>query len=85
MNVSVMIPESAGRETIRRLRESAEVRTRESLFGGGIISDDNKIILLLGEDPEKGLTLAISSDHVGLVRFGKSYFEYLWESSKPVH
>jgi HTH-type transcriptional regulator, sugar sensing transcriptional regulator len=84
VNVSVMLPESAGRETIRRLRESAQVRTRESLFGGGIISDDNQIILLLGEDPEKGLTLAISSDHVGLVRFGKSYFEYLWESSKPV-
>jgi len=32
----------------------------------------------------KGLTLAISSDHIGLVRFGKSYFEYLWESSKPL-
>jgi HTH-type transcriptional regulator, sugar sensing transcriptional regulator len=84
VNVSVMLPETAGRETIKRLRESAQVRTRESLFGGGIISDDNRIILLLGEDPEKGLTLAISSDHIGLVRFGKSYFEYLWESSKPV-
>lgn len=84
VRVSVMIPESSGRETVRRLRESAEVRTRESLFGGGIISDDNRIVLLLGEDPEKGLTLAISSDHIGLVRFGKSYFEYLWEGSKPV-
>jgi HTH-type transcriptional regulator, sugar sensing transcriptional regulator len=84
VNVSVMLPETAGRETIARLRESAKVRTRESLFGGGIISDDNRIVLLLGEDPEKGLTLAISSDHIGLVRFGKSYFEYLWESSKPV-
>jgi HTH-type transcriptional regulator, sugar sensing transcriptional regulator len=84
VNVSVMLPDSASRETIKRLRESSQIRTRESLFGGGIISDDNQIILLLGEDPEKGLTLAISSDHIGLVRFGKSYFEYLWESSKPV-
>jgi len=83
VNVSIMLPETTSRETIRRLREAAQVRTRESLFGGGIISDDNQIILLLGEDPEKGLTLAISSDHIGLVRFGKSYFEYLWESSKP--
>ena len=84
VSVSVMIPETASRETIKRLRDSAQVRTRESLFGGGIISDDNRIVLLLGEDPEKGLTLAISSDHIGLVRFGKSYFEYLWESSRPV-
>ena len=84
VNVSVMIPENSGRDTIKRLRGSAQVRTRESLFGGGIISDDNRIILLLGGDADKGLTLAISSDHIGLVRFGKSYFEYLWESSKPV-
>jgi HTH-type transcriptional regulator, sugar sensing transcriptional regulator len=84
VNVSVMLPESAGREVVRGLSRYARVRTRESLFGGGIISDDNRIVLLLGEDPEKGLTLAISSDHIGLVRFGKSYFEYLWESSKPV-
>jgi len=41
-------------------------------------------VILLGEDPQKGLTLAISSDHIGLVKFGKSYFEYLWESSKPL-
>lgn len=84
VNVSVMIPENSSRDTIKRLRGSAQVRTRESLFGGGIISDDNRIILLLGADADKGLTLAISSDHIGLVRFGKSYFEYLWESSKPV-
>jgi HTH-type transcriptional regulator, sugar sensing transcriptional regulator len=83
VSVSVMLPETTSRETIKRLRGIAQVRTRESLFGGGIISDDNQIILLLGEDPEKGLTLAISSDHVGLVKFGKNYFEYLWESSKP--
>jgi len=38
---------------------------------------------LLGEEPEKGLTLAISSRHAGLVKFGKSYFEFLWENSKP--
>ncbi|HEX9196555.1 MAG TPA: helix-turn-helix domain-containing protein [Candidatus Bathyarchaeia archaeon] len=84
VNVSIMLPETTSRETIRRLKGAAEVRTRESLFGGGIISDDNQIIILLGEDPEKGLTLAISSDHIGLVKFGKSYFEYLWDSSKPV-
>ena len=84
IRVSVMMPASTSRDTIKRLKGLAEVRTREQMFGGGIISDDNRIVILLGEDPEKGLTLAISSDHIGLVRFGKSYFGYLWESSKPV-
>ena len=84
VRVSVMMPASTARETLGKLKGLAEVRTREQMFGGGIISDDNEIIILLGEDPGRGLTLAISSDHIGLVRFGKSYFEYLWESSKPV-
>jgi HTH-type transcriptional regulator, sugar sensing transcriptional regulator len=84
VNVSVMLPETTSGETVRRLKGLVQVRTREQMFGGGIISDDNQILILLGEDPEKGLTLAISSDHIGLVRFGKSYFEYLWESSKAV-
>src|SRR5205809_1728974 len=84
VNVSVMLSLETSRETVRQLKGLAQVRTREQMFGGGIISDDNQIIILLGEDPEKGLTLAISSDHIGLVRFGKSYFEYLWESSKPI-
>src|SRR6266851_4386159 len=83
VNVSVMVPQTTSRETIRKLKGLAQVRTREQMFGGGIISDDNQIIILLGEDPQKGLTLAISSDHIGLVKFGKGYFEYLWESSKP--
>jgi HTH-type transcriptional regulator, sugar sensing transcriptional regulator len=83
VKIFVMLPETANKELIRKLRAVVEVKTRQQMFGGGIISDDNQIILLLGEEPEKGLTLAISSEHIGLVRFGKSYFEYLWESSKP--
>ncbi len=84
VRVSLMVPATTGRETLWRIKGLAEVRVREQMFGGGIISDSNQIILLLGEELEKGLTLAISSDHLGLVKFGKSYFEYLWENSKPV-
>lgn len=84
IKVSVMVPESTDRDAIKRLRGLAEVRVREQMFGGGMISDSSQIILLLGEEPERGLVLAISSDHVGLVKFGKSYFEFLWENSRPV-
>jgi sugar-specific transcriptional regulator TrmB len=83
IKVSVMVPSLTSKEGAMKLKGLAEVRFREQMFGGGIISDSSEIIILLGEEPEKGLTLAISSDHVGLVKFGKSYFEFLWENSKP--
>ncbi len=83
IKVSVMVPSPTSKDVVRKLKGLAEIRVREQMFGGGIISDSSEIIILLGEEPEKGLTLAISSHHVGLVKFGKSYFEFLWESSKP--
>jgi len=84
VRVSVMVTEGVNRDSLRLLRGLADIRVREQMFGGGLISDSSRIVLLLGEEPEKGLSLAISSDHLGLVRFGKSYFEYLWENSKPL-
>lgn len=83
VKVSILVTSAAGKDALRTLKNVAEVRVREQMFGGGIISDNDQIILLLGEEPERGLTLAISSDHIGLVKFGKNYFEYLWENSKP--
>ena len=83
IKVSVMVPEMTEKSTIKRLKGLAEVRVRGQMFGGGMISDSSEIIILLGEEPEKGLTLAISSAHEGLVKFGKIYFEFLWENSKP--
>src|SRR3989442_2910662 len=83
IKVSVMVPTGTSKEAMRKLKGLVEIRTREQMFGGGMISDSNEIIILLGEEPQKGLTLAISSEHVGLVKFGKSYFEFLWENSIP--
>jgi len=81
IKVSVMVPANTNKDATRKLKGLVEIRTREQMFGGGMISDSNEIIILLGEEPEKGLTLAISSEHAGLVKFGKSYFEFLWENS----
>ena len=85
VRVSVMVTSAVTKDSLRPLRGLADIRVREQLFGGGLISDGSRIVLLLGEEPEKGLSLAISSDHLGLVRFGKSYFEYLWDNSKPLN
>lgn len=57
-----------------------EVRYREPLFGGGVIIDGREVLLLLTSGREM---LGIWSDEVGLTKFAKEYFEYLWKDSKP--
>lgn len=57
----------------------AEVRIRNSMFGGGVICDGREALLMLGEDKP---SLVIWSNHVGLVKFARDYFQYLWDSSK---
>lgn len=57
----------------------AEVRTRAKMFGGGVICDGKEALLMLGEDKP---SLVIWSNHVGLVKFARDYFQYLWDSSK---
>jgi hypothetical protein len=58
----------------------AEVRSRDQLFGGGVIVDGKEAMLFLGE--EKTPSLVVWSNHVGLVKFAEDYFQYLWESSR---
>jgi hypothetical protein len=52
------------------------------MFGGGIIADGREVILILGQEDE-AMSLAIWSDHIGLAKFAKNYFEYLWRDSEP--
>jgi sugar-specific transcriptional regulator TrmB len=56
----------------------SELRTRDHMFGGGIIADGKEAMLFLGEDKP---TLVIWSNHVGLVGFAREYFQFLWDSS----
>lgn len=55
-----------------------EIRCRKPLFGGGVIIDGKEVLLLLTSGEEK---LGIWSDEVGLAKFAKEYFEYLWRDS----
>jgi sugar-specific transcriptional regulator TrmB len=64
-------------ETLSRI---CEVRRRDSMFGGGVIADSKEALLILGE---KKPSLIIWSDHSGLVKFAKDYFQYLWNTAKP--
>jgi sugar-specific transcriptional regulator TrmB len=63
---------------LKRLSSVNELRIREHMFGGGIIADGKEAMLFLGEEKP---SLVIWSNHVGLVRFAREYFQFLWDSS----
>ena len=63
---------------IEEITKIAEVRSREHMFGGGVIVDGKEALLLLGEEKP---SLVIWSNHIGLVKFAKDYFEYLWNTA----
>jgi sugar-specific transcriptional regulator TrmB len=69
-------PKDWGLEGLTSLVES---RGRDDMFGGGVIVDGEEALLVLGEDKP---SLVIWSNHVGLVKFAKDYFQYLWNSSR---
>jgi HTH-type transcriptional regulator, sugar sensing transcriptional regulator len=68
--------------TMTKLADLCEVRVREQMFGGGLIADGREVILLLGQERDEAINLGIWSDHIGLAKFAKNYFEYLWADSQ---
>lgn len=83
VKVQLMTMKAPMSEPMVRLAKLCEVRVREQMFGGGIIADGREVILLLGQEGDESIGLAIWSDHMGLAKFAKNYFEYLWLDSKP--
>src|SRR5208337_4676963 len=80
VKIRIMTMQGRASETMSKLTTYCEIRSREQMFGGGIIADGKEVILLLGQE-EEVVNLAIWSDHVGLAGLAKSYFEFLWEDS----
>ncbi|MDW8359372.1 MAG: TrmB family transcriptional regulator [Candidatus Caldarchaeum sp.] len=80
--VQVMVSNQVNSSVVRRLAEVAQVRRRGQMFGGGIICDNREVVIVFSEDG--GPVLAIWSDHAGLAKFARNYFEYLWNESSNV-
>ena len=68
------------KEAAELLARYSEVRTRKTMYGGGLISDAREVVLLLGGGDQGSLPLAIWASHHGLASFAKDYFEFLWSS-----
>lgn len=82
VKVKIMVTEGVDDRSLKELERLGEVRLKDRMFGGGIISDHRRVMLLLsgGRDSEP---LAICSDHIGLAELSREYFEYLWNEAKP--
>jgi len=76
VNVQVMVTRDWD---VEKMAKIGEVRVRDGMFGGGVVVDSKEALLLLGEDKP---TLVIWSNHTGLVKFARDYFQYLWSSSE---
>lgn len=66
---------------LKGLAGLGEVRIRDEMFGGGVIIDGKEAMLFLGEEKP---SLVIWSNHTGLVRFAREYFQFLWDSSEKI-
>jgi len=81
VKTQLLIGKDVEEQIIEKMMDVAEVRVRDRMFGGGVIVDGKEALLLLGEEKP---TLVIWSDHMGLVKFAKDYFQYLWNSSEII-
>jgi len=82
VKVMVMVAGKPKDWKLEGLMGALEVRGRDNLFGGGVIVDGGEALLFLGEEEKP--SLVVWSNHVGLVKFAKDYFQYLWDSSQRV-
>ncbi len=79
VNVLFMISREAKDWNLKKIANVAEVKVRDQMFGGGVIVDSKEAMLFLGEEKP---TLVIWSNHLGLVKFARDYFQHLWNSSE---
>jgi len=84
VKITVLASGKTNSDTLRAISRIADVRVKDSMFGGGVIGDTSQVIILLGEGKSGQGNLepiAIWADHIGLAKFAKDYFQYLWHDA----
>jgi hypothetical protein len=85
VKIDVLASEEANPETVRAISRVAEVRLKNNMFGGGVIGDSKHVMILLSEGRSETGNFeptAIWAEHIGLARFAKDYFHYLWADAE---
>jgi HTH-type transcriptional regulator, sugar sensing transcriptional regulator len=81
VKINVLASEEANPDTIRAISRVANVRLKNNMFGGGVIGDSKHVMILISEGRSESGNFeptAIWAEHIGLARFAKDYFHYLW-------
>ncbi len=91
VKITILTTKDVSPNVLNRLAKLTELRVRDNMFGGGVISDAKEVVLLLGDEEQQqqpqeqqiSSALAIYSEHSGLARFAKNYFTFLWKEAEP--
>ena len=87
IEITILTSDSLDKESLKSISRVADVKVKEGLFGGGIISDKRYVVILLGPEISSSASfeiVAIWADHSGLAGFAREYFEYLLKDAKVV-
>jgi hypothetical protein len=83
IKITILATEDSAK-ILKKFKKIAEIRVRDKMFGGGIIADGKEVLLLLGSETEDSEPLAICSEHLGLAKFAREYFEWLFKTSEKI-
>ncbi len=87
VRITILTSDKMDKTALKSISRVAEVKVRKGMFGGGIISDQRYVVIILGPGvggQDSGDTVAIWADHAGLAGFAREYFEYLLKDSNKV-
>ncbi|MER3602330.1 MAG: transcriptional regulator [Nitrososphaerota archaeon] len=79
VEIRVLASSSIAPPLIKKLQVLGAVKVRDRLYGGGIVADSSKVLLLLIEGQS---LLGVWTEHMALAKFAEEYFNYLWSSSE---
>jgi sugar-specific transcriptional regulator TrmB len=85
VKAKVRILTSSITDTLKDLiPEKFEVRTRDRVFGVGLVVDQKDTLIVLAGGDESDEFLGIYSSHAIFAAMSSSYFESLWMDSTPL-
>ncbi len=82
---SVQVLTSLGAESLKPpILSQVEIRTRDRVFGAGLIVDEQQTLIMLSGSEGNESFLGIYSSHVVFAAMAQAYFDSLWSEANPV-